>query len=742
MLGKKFRTLAAISISCCLFASQSVIAAEDVTKPGTYTISQYQAADSKTETAAAEQITTENKNNIKAKISLEEAKKIVKALKFTEGYEISNVFLESDGSIGQPIYRIDLFGSNDNSNMNVSISANSGELINYNLWQVYSNRKNVVAITKKQAQEAADKFIKDYININDKILELIPDTFNMYYEKMNGIYDMPQYNFTYALKVNGILVSNYNYNISVNAANGKITNFYSPYPYIVETNYPSTDGLKDLGTLKNKYSESLQMQLQYVSSYDGNTQKQYLAYIPVMPGILDAKTLEISSELNYGGYTQKLKNNPLVADFKVIDQKISDDEAQKTAENIRSYIEKLVGIKFNDNSNRIVQLSSSSKETIRSYYYSANDKRNYGLSIMINLATGNIVNFSFYQYETNNQNQQTKVNEKVNYDEAKKTSDAIIKNIFPKQYGAYSDNNKEYQDMLKNIKDQPTHQLIYPRFENDIMTYDSINVNIDKETGKPSQIYLSWSDTEYPKPQHVITADQAKELYLKNSEFELTYYIPYEYKEGTPAKSGNTLIVYRPTSISSSRYIDAEKGIIVDYNGKAIQQRYSNEAHWAAVNIEMLESQGIVLNNIKNYDDKLTRQDAVKMLSLVVGLQYYNYNEKTKGNFPDVPYDNEYFKYIESAVANKIIEATGKKFNGQQNITKQEFINMLINVLGYQDIIKHPELFVKKDSDTRIALCMALDILPVKPGKSFNAQDEITFAEAAYSLQKSLKYFR
>ena len=742
MFGKKIKIFAAISISCCLFASQGVIAAEDVTKLGSYTISQYQDADAKTETAAAEQTTTENKNNIKTKISLEEAKKIVKALKFTEGYDISNVYLENDVGLTQPVYRIDLSGSDINSNINVTISANSGELISYNCWQAYSNRKNLVAITKKQAKEAADKFIKDYVAVNGKTFELIPDSVNPYYEKMNGIYEIPQYNFNYALKVNGILVSDYSCYLSVNAANGQITNFYSPYPYAIETNYPSADGVKDSAALKNKYNELLQMQLQYLSTYDGNTPKQYLAYIPVMPGMLNAKTLETSSDLVYGSYLQPLKNKPLAADFKVVNKKISDEEAQKTAENIKLYIEKLVGIKFNSDSNRFIQLASSGKDTTRSYYYSLNDKKNHGLSVSINLSTGNIVNFSYYQYESNNQNQQTKVNEKVSYDEAKKTSDEIIKNIFPKQYGAFSDNNKEYQDIIPNLKEQPNHQLIYPRFENDIMTYDSINVSIDKETGKPSQIYLSWSDMEYPKPQNVISAEKAKELYINNCEFELAYYTPYENKNGTAVKSGNSLIVYRPTNLSSSRYIDAEKGIVVDYNGKAIQQKYTNETHWAAVNIEMLESQGIVLSNIANYDNKLTRQDAVKMLSLVLGLQYYNYNEKTKGNFPDVPNDNEYFKYIESAVANKIIEATGKNFNGKQNITKQEFINMLINVLGYQDIIKHPELFVKKDSDIRVALCMALDILPVKPGENFNAQDEITFAEAAYSLQKALKYFR
>lgn len=66
-------------------------------------------------------------------------------------------------------------------------------------------------------------------------------------------------------------------------------------------------------------------------------------------------------------------------------------------------------------------------------------------------------------------------------------------------------------------------------------------------------------------------------------------------------------------------------------------------------------------------------------------------------------------------------------------------------MLGYKEIAQHSELFINSTTSTNesyISICKALDILPVKIGDTFNAEDTLTFAEAAYSLQKALKYFR
>ncbi len=732
MLFKKFKVIAAVSISICLLASQTAMASttQSISVPATM---QTTTVDQK-----AEQAGTDTKKEVKTKISLEDAKKIVKTFKFAEGFEFSSAYLENDNGMSQPIWRLDLIGADVNSNISVSISANSGELVNFNSWQGGNNKRHIVSMTRKQAKELADKFIKDYVEVNGKTLELLPEQ-RMSYEKSNGLYDMPQYDFNYALKINGVLVSDFTYYVSVNASSGQIANYSSPLAYQTETKYPSADGIKDTASLRTKYAELMKMKLQYIYNYDNNNPKVNLIYYPSLPGMLNAKTMDIVKETFYS--VDAVNDKPIEADFKLVNKQISDEEADKAAANIKAYIEKLTGITLSDSSTRYIQISSANKEKARNYYYSSVvDNKNYGLQITINTLTGNITNLSYYSYDMVAK-VQDKVKEKVTFDSAHKTSNDIIKNLFSRQYGVFTDSSEELQKVLADQKDQPDHQFSYMRFENGISTNDNISVNINKETGKPSQIYINWNDVEYPKPVNLISADKAKEVYLKDVQFELAYYTPYINKNGASVKAEESVIVYRTSNMSAGKLVDAQTGTVVDYSGKAYQQKSVNESHWAAVNIEMLEAQGVVLNNISNYDDKLTRQDAVKMMSIIMGVQYFN-AEKVKGSYPDVTSDNEYFRYVESAVLNSIIEPSGKNFDGKQLITKQEFITMLFNVLGYQDLLKHPELFAKTDKDLKTEIFKALDILPVKPGEAFNVNDNITYAEASYSLQKALKYIR
>ncbi|MDF2986114.1 MAG: hypothetical protein K0R50_1624 [Eubacterium sp.] len=67
---------------------------------------------------------------------------------------------------------------------------------------------------------------------------------------------------------------------------------------------------------------------------------------------------------------------------------------------------------------------------------------------------------------------------------------------------------------------------------------------------------------------------------------------------------------------------------------------------------------------------------------------------------------------------------------------------MLLDMLGYNEIAKNNKLSSNSDINAYILKCKSLDILPVKPGNKFNYKETITFAEAAYSLQKALKFYK
>lgn len=735
MLSKKMKVLLTFTITCNLLLSQ-IAMADTVVSTAT-----------SIETIAVPAQEVKKEDEIQSKISKDEAIKIIKAFKFTEGYEMSNINLDNNGGTNGPIWRMDLYTSQYSSNISVSISANTGELLNYYSWQQQNSKKYIVNINKKKAKEIADKFIADYVNSDAKSLEFIPNSDNTY-ERTGGIYEMPQYNFSYALKVNGIVTSDLKYNISINASNGKVANFYSPAAYSKEVKYPSAVGVKDLNQLKNKYISLLEMRLQYLIAYDNNEPKAYLAYIPTVSGMLNAKTMDTVNDYlyNYGtGLSQSIKYNPINPAEKVTNKEITEEQALEIIKNQKNYIEKTVGIKFEDTQNTSIRIGSTEKGISRDYNFRT-DNNNYGLSMSLNLSTGNVTNFNFYQYLNGNDVKQKEVKEKVSYKDAKKISDEIIKNLFLKQYGTYSDNNQAPDSSKDYIKLQPNHEFQYTRFENEILVGNSINISIDKETGKLRQIYMSWNDLDFTKADSVISAKNAQEVYLKDAEFGLEYYTPYININGTIDRAEEAVIVFKPVIGTMNKFVNAETGNLMDYSGQPVQKAYVDDKHWAADSIEMLEAQGIVLKNITNYDEKLSRQDAVKMLSLTMGIQYYiNGESQKKNSFTDINKDNEYYRYIESAVENGIIKATGDNFNGIQKITKGEYIINLLDMLGYKEIAQHSELFINSDisaNESYISICKALDILPVKIGDTFNAQDTLTFAEAAYSLQKALKYFR
>jgi hypothetical protein len=446
----------------------------------------------------------------------------------------------------------------------------------------------------------------------------------------------------------------------------------------------------------------------------------------------------------YGNGLPPTKYAPINS-AKVEKKEITEENAEEIFKNIKTYVENLVGLKFMNNQNVYSNMNATEKEINRNYRL-MDDNKNYGLSISLNLDTGNITSLSFHQSNMNGNNAtQKEVVEKVNYKDAKKISDEIIKNLLVKQYGIFSDNNKEPDSSKEMIKLDQNHNFQYTRFENGISTSNTINVSINKETGKLNQIYMSWNDMAFPKADNVVTAKAAKETYLKEAEFELGYYTPYINRTRTIDKADSTVIAFKPNINTMTKFVDAITGKIIDYSGMPIQVPYVDEKHWAANSIEKLEAQGVLIKNVSSYDQKLSRQDAVKMLSQITGTQYFNnVVPQKKDSFSDVNKDNEYYKYIETAVQNDIIKATGKSFNGTQEITKGEYLVMLLDMLGYREIAQSSELFPKSSegNERYIAISKALDILPVKTGDTFKATDIITFAEAAYSLQTALKYLR
>ncbi len=732
-MSKKIRLLAAMLLALCLLATQFTVVGATTETDKIRLM----------EAAGELQLQNEAVQEAETKISKEEASKIFKAFKFIEGYNITNITFENGYNLMKPTWRAELSGFQMNTSGSLSISADTGELVNYKMWS--SNQsKNIVTITKKKAKEVADKFISENVKTENKNLVYIPKE-EYIYEKTGGIRDVPQYEFSYVQKVNNIIAPEITYNISVNASNGKVSGFYTPYELMnEEIKYPSAKGIKDIEQLKSKYTGMINMQLQYTISDSYDKPEVSQVYIPVIDGFLDAKTMNIVKDpiLKWYGNSSK-KYDQMVPGAKVQTQAINETQGAEIIEKARKYIEKTLNIKLQESKNSSFRIGGLQNQYNKIYDLRL-DNENIGLSISVNLDTGNIYYLSFsrykpYESDIGSSAPQKEVTPKVSYEDAKKTSDKIIKELFPNQYGAFCDNNSK-NNQIDGFPAQ-VYTFMYPRVENGIFTNDSINIVIDNVTGNIKNININWHDLDFPKPTDIISSQDAKKTYIQNIDLNLEYYTPYTYSEKGRESSGDTRIVLKPREYFSY-FIDAKTGKQISWDGSEIQKRVLNENHWAADSIEMLIAQGTFSGNIPDYDQKLSRQEAVKMLSLTIGIQNFIYSQPaSKDSFSDINKESEYYNYIESAVQNGIIKATGNSFNGTEKITKKEYVSLLINLLGYEEIAKHSELFANADN-INISICRALNILPVSPEAAFNADDTITVGEAAYSLQKALKYIR
>jgi hypothetical protein len=110
--------------------------------------------------------------------------------------------------------------------------------------------------------------------------------------------------------------------------------------------------------------------------------------------------------------------------------------------------------------------------------------------------------------------------------------------------------------------------------------------------------------------------------------------------------------------------------------------------------------------------------------------------------------DGIYF-YVENAVSQKILTETGGEFRGNDKITKQEFVKLLVNMLGYSEIARHSEIFKLSGAQNidnanvgYVAICSVLGILPVKEGEAFDGSAAVTNAEAAVAIYNALEYIK
>lgn len=731
------------------------------------------------ETMPAQQVSEDN-----VKIKKDKAIEIAKTmLENATDFESNNVYLNPGYDGMKSFWSINFYSkSAQATNANVNVDSDTGEITGYNMWNnTYGQQNYVAKYTRAEALVYANDFLKNRIKYDTSDYELQPEDPYANGYRMGGVKEMFAYNFSFVKKINNILLPSDTINVGVDGVNGKVTSFNRNTMTIDMNKLPSEKDVIALDKAVEKYKQSVNFSLQYITQYQNSPYG-----MPVKPSVLLAYVPNYYSDyldavkgvlINYDGSElvinnlAQLNNKPVQMNPDMVlpaGSVKTETEARAVADDYRKTAEELLGVKFDD-INPSQQVYGPQNDSWYYYWNKFSENINYNFNISINKTTGRISNIGFGKYDNSYDmmmkqgiQKQPEVKEKITWSDGKAKALEMVKKLAPEQYGFYMDQNLAEpvwtDDVRKTMRE---YNYYFTRVANGILFRDnSMSVNIDRETGEIKNFYMNWSDLEFPQVSAVVTKEAAMDRYFEGLEAKLQYFQKSSYDQTTRMQKTDPVpvLVYsfvrKGFNYGGGMYIDASTGKLVDYSGREVKPIASaTESQlgesWAKRSVELLIAQGIIKNPYIDYDLELTRAEAIKMLSIAKGNQYYyDYNLVQTQTFTDVTKESEYFPYVENAVRQGII-AKGTEFKGDEKISKEEFAKLLINMTGYADLAGKASIFkadglnVKDPANTGyVAISSALDFLPVKTGEAFDGSGKLTLAEAAAALYKALSYIR
>ena len=733
--------------------------------------------------AAGEPIPGQTVTEESVKIKKDMAIAIARALiENASDFESNNVYLNPGYGSMKTFWSINFYSKSvPAANANVNVDADTGEITGYNMWNnAYGQQNYIAKYTRDEALVAASDFLKNRIKYDVTDYELQPEDPYANTYKMGGVKEMFTYNFTYVRKINGILLPTDTVYIGVDGTNGKVNSFNRNIMTVDLSKLPSAKDVLPSDKAFEKYKQSVNFSLQYITQYQDNPYglavkpKLLLAYVPTYytdyldatKGVLinyDGSEI-VAGNLDLSG-SKPVQMNP-DAVLPAVSAK-TETEAKAIAEGYKKTAEKLLGVKFDDvNTNQ--QVYGSQNDSWLFNWNKNATNTNYYFNLSINKTTGRISNIGFgkydYAYEKMMAPDQKlpEIKENTTWSMGREKALEAVKTLAPDQYGFYMDQNLKEPVLTAEVKKtMREYNYNFTRVENGILFRDNnMGINIDRETGEVKSFYMSWGDVDFPQTSGIVTQEAAAARYFEGLEAKLQYFQKTSFDQSSQMQKADPVpvliynFVRKGFSYGGGMYIDAATGKLLDYSGREVKpvatatQSQLGE-NWAKRSVELLIAQGIIKNPYIDYDLELTRAEAIKMLSLAKGNQYYyDYNMVQAQSFTDVPKENEYFPYVENAVRQGII-AKGTEFKGDEKITKEEFTILLINMTGYADLAGKASIFKVDGLSVTdpanagyIAVCSALDFLPVKPGETFTGSGNLTLAEAAAALYKALRYIR
>lgn len=615
--------------------------------------------------------------------------------------------------------------SSQNKYLNVIIDED-GNIINYYKDEYGSGRNTRVykfpKITKEEGERTAKDFIKKlYPDIVNQIK--INDEDNVY-----GLYggeNLREYSYYFIRIENDIFFNANNVYIGIDTQTGEVRNFSINWQK--DLKFVDTKDTISKDEAKEIYKDNIELELGYRLKNTDEGTKTYLGYnIIDTDKSVDAKTKDILSTSYkymysvYGSDFNKMMGNiSIEEENKLINSKkiISSEEARKKLVDTFKLGE---GYEVDD-----CTLIGDKEKDI--YVWEVMVMKRVGNSASgtgsrVNAKTGEIVSFS----DPGAWEQKEEEKSKYSKEELLKKAKEFIKNSHAKKYEEVE--YMEYGDEDSFYNERNISNFVFIRKVNDIKVENNgFRISLSNVTGNVLSYDCNWNDLEFESPENIIDKDEAKEVLLENRELNLQYEIQNNEKE-----KENVKLVYD----FGDKYlvVDAKKGEVID-NRKALlekieKQEYKDIENSFAKNQINKLSKHIILFEGEEFKPKqeITQKEFLKLLAQTKEMYYI--------------YEDESYMY-ERFVRDGIIKEEEK--NMEAKITREEAIKYIIRIFGQEPLDNLGDIYkVEYDDADQIStnlkghIAIAKGLGLISGEGNFRAKDNLTREEAVVLIYNIL----
>lgn len=650
--------------------------------------------------------------------------------------------------------------------LSVRVNSDTGEI-----WSMYkwlppvagAEYRGLPAYTREKAQAVAESFIQ----------KLHPERFKETVLQQGRDYIPPlsfkergavEYNFNYARVIGGMLYQANGINVTVNGDTGEVIRFDLNWedtkdfpPPVTKISLPQarqifiTEAAPELNYFRPYAPYGMDVPVKLVYRQPENRRQ-------VLIDALTGKLLNEEMENYYGfgagggadaGAVYSLKESIQLtpAEEVAVDELKNLLTREKALEKAKSAVEIPAGYVLS--SSRLEQDYMFKKNKYWNFYWQPGDNSSSGgLNVTIDAVNGDLIAFRFYEdiYEDYKE-QEVKYSE----EEARRIAEEFIKKNQPARWGqVLFESVQPMPGPVLPLREEPvirSYAIKYTRLVNDVkFPANGFYVEVNSATGKITSYQMTWWDLVFPKPEGIISREEAARKYLEEAPLKAGYLRLWlqENYWGKPDQEGKIHLVYYQPNLNFEM-LDAFTGQTLNGQGQPVQPEGAKvefsdmEGHPSREAVELLAAAGIVVKDSGYFrpDDVVTQAELIAMLVRCF--------DQSTGVAPggEEPW---YQIYYEKAARIGIIQA-GEKPDPEAPVNRETLARLVIHSMGLYKAASLSDIYVVDFQDAQdisghlkghTVLSAALGLIEPVEGR-FDPKGLVSRAEAAETIVRFLK---